>query len=799
MVTFGTKAETLEAIRGRLRGADICASVFFSVADWRADAPELVRKVRENLGQCNLIVRSSALNEDAAHSALAGAFSSVADVRSTDDDGLKSAVEEVIRSFEKASHSKHLQNQILIQPMVTNVSMSGVVFTHDLNTGAPYFVINYDDESGKTDTITSGNGDTSRTLLVHRGKVEKVRSTRFRALLKAVQEVEALMPAAALDIEFAVTKDEKIYILQVRRLTVQQNWNRDIARKIDQAISQIETFLDERMGPVQGVLGTRTVYAEMTDWNPAEMIGTSPRALARSLYRFLITDKTWAEARHELGYADRTLSSLMVDLSGKPFIDVRESLNSFLPASISAEIGEALVDAWITHLKAHPELHDKVEFEVAVTSLPLDFPQVMQGERAQYSRLNPAELDRFRQALRSLTEGILSRWPEIRATQIRKLEALEKLRISTANRQGDAFGTLNEASLLLQSCAQDGTKPFAVLARCAFIAEDLLRSLVRMKALTADRAQALRGSVRTVLSEFLGAVQAINSRELSLDDFFRTYGHLRPGTYDILSPRYDQRDREFFLARREIGGKGATHPAGEFTFTADETARVSQAIQGAGLSVSAEAMLAFVKEAIQAREFGKFQFTRVVSDVLELIAGWGERLGLSREEVSHLSIGEILAARSEASNVPPEDHFRELSRTNEADHRITQAVRLPFLISELSDVHVIPLLKARPNFITNKKVHGEIVCVSGADVTPYEIEGKIVLIEGADPGYDWIFMASIAGLVTKYGGANSHMAIRCAEVGVPAAIGCGEQMYELLQEASCVLLDAGACLLVPEE
>ena len=31
------------------------------------------------------------------------------------------------------------------------------------------------------------------------------------------------------------------------------------------------------------------------------------------------------------------------------------------------------------------------------------------------------------------------------------------------------------------------------------------------------------------------------------------------------------------------------------------------------------------------------------------------------------------------------------------------------------------------------------------------------------------------GLITKYSGANSHMAIRCAEFGIPAAIGCGEQ------------------------
>ena len=44
------------------------------------------------------------------------------------------------------------------------------------------------------------------------------------------------------------------------------------------------------------------------------------------------------------------------------------------------------------------------------------------------------------------------------------------------------------------------------------------------------------------------------------------------------------------------------------------------------------------------------------------------------------------------------------------------------------------------------------------------LKNKIILIENADPGYDWIFSHKIIGLVTKYGGANSHMTIRCSEL-----------------------------------
>ncbi|MGH6661243.1 MAG: PEP-utilizing enzyme, partial [Rhodospirillales bacterium] len=45
---------------------------------------------------------------------------------------------------------------------------------------------------------------------------------------------------------------------------------------------------------------------------------------------------------------------------------------------------------------------------------------------------------------------------------------------------------------------------------------------------------------------------------------------------------------------------------------------------------------------------------------------------------------------------------------------------------------------------------------------------------------------------TQYGGANSHMAIRCAEFGLPAAIGCGEKTFEALLEARVVLLNCAS-------
>ena len=86
---------------------------------------------------------------------------------------------------------------------------------------------------------------------------------------------------------------------------------------------------------------------------------------------------------------------------------------------------------------------------------------------------------------------------------------------------------------------------------------------------------------------------------------------------------------------------------------------------------------------------------------------------------------------------------------------------------------MIPL--SVPNYITNLKASGKTVFINSQHKIE-DLTGKIVLIENADPGYDWIFTQKIAGLITKYGGANSHI-IRCAEFGIPAAIGW-EQRFE---------------------
>lgn len=127
--------------------------------------------------------------------------------------------------------------------------------------------------------------------------------------------------------------------------------------------------------------------------------------------------------------------------------------------------------------------------------------------------------------------------------------------------------------------------------------------------------------------------------------------------------------------------------------------------------------------------------------------------------------------------------LRDSIAQGRAAHRRTRAVVLPPLITAPADVWSFSLLPCEPNFVTQKQADGP---VREAADPEQDLSGAIVFIPSADPGFDWLFSRGIAGLVTAYGGVNSHMAI---ELGLPAVIGAGEAAFDNWRRARRLLLD----------
>jgi len=786
-----SKAGTLREVESRTSLFKVPPLLYFKVGDFRRNSLGVLEQIREKFNGCVIVIRSSAADEDGKSYTMAGKYDSVLNVSSTDLGAIDSAIKTVIASYEKDG-SCDKNDKVIAQEMVLNTSMSGVVFTHDLNTGAPYYVINYDDVSGLTDTVTSGESEyANRTLYVHRGALQSLYSVRFKKLLFAVQELEQILDNQFLDIEFALGEDLTPYLLQVRAITTQPNWNRAIAKRIDTTLRGVQSFVAKRFRRAFGVYGSTTVFGQMPDWNPVEMIGRTPRALAFSLYQTLITDHSWRLARERMGYAVPTGKPLMVSLAGQPYIDTRLSFHSFLPAKLSPTIAEKLVDTWINQLKAHPEWHDKIEFDIAITTYSFDIDEKL--DKLVGDGLSSAEKMEFKQVSQAQTKVLLAGEGEEYGIDYALKQVDELAKKQTGYASSNTNGDLSALFVMIEECISLGTIPFSILARHGFIARTILMSLCQRNIISMEDVNQIQASVRTVASELVDDMRFLQLGTLSRSDFMTKYGHLRPGTYDIMSHRYDQ--------MQNIGMNDPNtcpeQPSINFELSMEQNQQINKQLEEDGFEgIDAKMLMEYIRDATVGREYGKFIFTRSVSEMLELIAKFGEEYGLSRDEMSHIPINDLLDITKKSNEDDIEEFLRNISEKSAGDNALSVSIRLPQVLFDEAGVHIIPFQVSHPNFITNKKITAPCIVLNEGNEIP-QLNGKIVLIENADPGFDWIFSQHIGGLITKYGGANSHMAIRCAEFEIPAAIGCGEQRFENFLKSSQILLDCDAGLINP--
>ncbi len=764
---FSTKARTLASLLGILDGAEVLPLVFFTVDEWRVGANALWDKVRKVLGPGPLIVRSSALNEDSAKGSLAGLFRSIPDVRGAR--AFRHAVEAVVDSYGASAAGG---DEVLVQPMLADVWLAGVAFSCDPATGSPYRVINYSAGSDAT-VVTSGRGRTK--TFVAAADARDVPADK-QPLFKLIEELEALFPDVALDIEFALTAGRELpYLLQVRPLAVAQS---PLARGSHRALlERIADKVRKAQQPHPFLHGRSTVFGVMPDWNPAEIIGTRPRPLALSLYRELVTDSIWAYQRHNYGYHNLRSFPLLVHFAGQPYIDVRLSFNSFLPKDLGGRLADRLVDYYVDRLLAAPTLHDKVEFEIVFSCYTLDLPRRLESLREV--GFDDDDRRHVADTLRVLTNRIIDRQNGLWRSDAAKLEVLASRRDEILSAELDPVSRIY---WLLEDCKRYGTLPFAGLARAGFIAVQMLRSLVAVGVFSQDDYDRFMGGLSTVSTQL-----ARDHRNLDRPAFLARYGHLRPGTYDILSPRYDEAPDDYLglpqLRTRGDGNRVRASSLSPFALSLEQMRAVESLLKEHGLLVDVIGLFDFLQAAIELREYAKFAFSRNLSDALSLMRDWGAHYGFSPDDLSFAHIGCIRDLYAGADHAI--DALKRSIDEGKARFRETCSLWLPPLITRPEDVWAFDVPDSEPNFVTQASATGPVVQPGERD----RLDGGIVFIPSADPGYDWLFCHPIAGLVTAFGGINSHMAIRANELGLPAVIGAGEALFGQWRQARHLRID----------
>ncbi|MBP9863839.1 phosphoenolpyruvate synthase [Patescibacteria group bacterium] len=788
-ISFGSKAETLERLRPHLHSAVIDPLYFFTVQEWNNDRASIVKKIHSFLGDHPLVVRSSAIDEDGLNQSNAGHYTSTLNIPAQDTQKLESAVDATITSYtdNRADH------QVFAQPFLNSVEMSGVIFTRDINSFASYVTINYDDESGRTDTVTNGSNNRSKTFIFLKERCYELTDERFRRLLDVVEELERLFENDALDIEFAV-RNNAIHVLQVRPIVRKHNAI-DVpdATRLRTTLQQIYDRIKELATPHPDLYGKETLYGIMPDWNPAEMIGIKPRPLALSLYRELITDNVWAYQRDNYGYKRLRSFPLLVSFAGHPYIDVRVDFNSFIPKAIPDELSHRLTDFYLQKLQASPASHDKIEFDIVYSCYTFDLPNRM-TELLQHG-FTTEDINLITNSLRQLTLGIIGNddTPGLYTTDLERIHTLDGRRETLL---ASPLSDINKIYWLIEDCKRYGTLPFAGIARAGFVAMSLLQSMVTCGILTSEEKQRFLNSLHTITRQLNVDTRALNAERMSHQEFLKKYGHLRPGTYDITLGNYsEQFDTYFQRTPSTTTNTNDLHPQ-TFHLTDVQTGAIRMLLDEHSLPMSVEHLFQFIREAIEGREYAKFAFTKNVSQVLTLIKGYGKQMNLDSEQLSFTEIGTFLRFYSTVAYFDEQDVLTAEIERNQKMYHLYKVLKLPHLICKPEDVFAFHVGTMEPNYITQTIAEGDIHVLRSTD-TPEMLHGKITCIESADPGFDWIFSHNIAGLITTYGGANSHMAIRAAELNIPAVIGCGPLLFEQWSHERRIRLDAATRRVIP--
>ena len=210
MIKLSNKAKSLTKFK--LKNAEIPKLKIFKVIEFQKSPKKIISLIQKKfLGK--IAIRSSASDEDTEIKSNAGKYKSFINVNSKNYFEIEKCINLVIESYK----SKNRNNIFFIQEIVRDIKTSGVVLTYRLENYMPCLNINYFD--GKDSArVTSGNKGSKNLIYINNKRYKIIK--KFSKLQKTIDEIKYISNKKNLDVEFAINKQNKVFILQIRALNI---------------------------------------------------------------------------------------------------------------------------------------------------------------------------------------------------------------------------------------------------------------------------------------------------------------------------------------------------------------------------------------------------------------------------------------------------------------------------------------------------------------------------------------------------------------------------------------------------
>lgn len=736
---FISKSETLKSLK--LKRSIIPKLIIFSFREYLKNEKKIIFEISEKFKGDYIAIRSSFKNEDTQLNSNAGKYKSFLNINSNNYLSIKKSIDGVLKS------KKKLNNEVFfVQKMIKKIKFSGVLLSRNLENYSKTININYYN-GNKTDVVTSGRGGSQSIEYYENNDYEIPK--KFIKLYKAFVEIRKITKENDLDIEFAIGSNNKVYVLQVRKLIVPKSkikFNFDFKYFLS-----LEKKIDKLKQKHPDLMGETTYFGVMPDWNPAEIIGSKPKPLALSLYQELITDHVWSQNRANYGYRELDQFHLMTTFYGTPYVDIRIDFNSWLPKNLDNKIANKIINYYLRKFSSDISLHDKIEFQLLFTCVTFSTKKNMREKLRNV--LSKKEITKFYHELVKINKIALYKKDE----DIKRIEILKNRQKLIQNSN---LYEIDKIYWLIEDCKKYGTYAFAGLARCGFIAMELLNSLVETKSISNKEKNKFLSSINTITSRMKNDLAKLTKKK-----FLEKYGHLRPGTYEITSMNYRNGFHKYFGRKYK---KTSSKNLKKKIFLKAPLKKIN-------IYKSNKELFDFIKNSIVNREYSKFVFSKSVDLIFENLTKLGKRYNIKSDDLSYIKIQRIMDMyfnlTSDKNISSLERHVKE----NKMDYFANKNIYLPDVIRNTKDLFIQIKNNEKINFLSDKIITSKIIIYDENKIKS-NYDG-IVCIENADPGFDFLFNKNIKGLITKYGGLNSHMAIRCSELNLPALIGVGEKNF----------------------
>lgn len=752
---FKTKSQTLDYLRKKLKNkvATIPKFIYFNVKDFNKNKDFFIKKIKTNF-KSKIIIRSSSIFEDTSNNSFAGKFDSILNIDPNNEVDLKSAIEKVITSYNKNKSSK---NEILIQEMVLNVKIAGVATSGDKDNLSSYYLIDYA-KTNDTKLITAGSS-INESFVYYKYSKLKPKNNALRMIIELLNNLVKLTKYDFIDIEFALDKKNKLYLFQCRKI-VSPKLLKKVEINYENVIHKFQNKIRKIKDQSNELIGKTTLLSVMSDWNPAEMIGTKPKPLALSLYQELITDEVWAKNRASLGYIDVTGNPLMYSIFGTPYIDLRTDFNSWIPNDLPKDIAKKLVNFYLKKLSNNLHFHDKIEFNVVFTSY--NFLTAKKINELKKNNFNNKEINIIKNCLKKITFNLIDNY------------AKNKIILDKITKINNSIDTLNispieKIKLLINSIKKYGTFVFSTYARCGFIAKEFLDSFVELNIITDKEKEDFLSTIQTISSKL-----NIDHSKLSKKLFLKKYGHIRPNTYDISSLNYKEGYSLYF---KKNSAKSINNQ--NFSFSKNQIKKINTILKNNNFKIKATELNYFIKDSIQKREYSKYIFTKSIDHIFKNLKLIARRNKIKISDIPYISIKDIINSYNNLEYLDLKIDLNEKIKLNKKNFNLNKIIKLPQVIKNESDIIYHSKFRNEPNFIGTEKITSQIIYLNNPG--KLNLNNKIVCIENADPGFDFIFLYKISGLITKFGGVNSHMSIRCSELSIPGVIGVGDKFEKIIK------------------